>query len=163
MPPHGILRLASKAGIVIELNGFEPGFDVFAGFGMLAQVFGESGKQFIYTTLGTATGDLAGALGVYIFSITPGMNGVVAKVHHHWVTDAGDTIYLQDATANAFQVGPYSGIHAVADNSYTVNIIGGTGRFAGATGQLSTIGVLDTKQGKVVLRYQGTICFGRPE
>jgi hypothetical protein len=123
----------------------------------------ESGKQFIYTTLGTATGDLAGALGVYIFSITPGVNGVVAKVHHHWVTDAGDTIYLQDATANAFQVGPYSGIHAVADNSYTVNIIGGTGRFAGATGQLSTIGVLDTKQGKVVLRYQGTICFGRPE
>ena len=123
----------------------------------------ESGKQFIYTTLGTATGDLAGALGVYIFSITPGVNGVVAKVHHHWVTDAGDTIYLQDATANAFQVGPYSGTYAVADNSYTVSIIGGTGRFAGATGQLSTIGVLDTKQGKVVLRYQGTICFGRAE
>jgi hypothetical protein len=87
----------------------------------------ESGKQFIYTTIGTATGDLAGALGVYIFSITPGANGVVAKVHHHWVTDAGDTIYLQDATANAFQVGPYSGVYAVADNSYTVNIIGGTG------------------------------------
>jgi hypothetical protein len=123
----------------------------------------ESGKQFIYTTLGTATGDLAGALGVYIFSITPGANGVVAKVHHHWVTAAGDTIYLQDATATAFQVGPYPGVYAVADNSYTVNIIGGTGRFAGATGQLSTIGVLDTNQGKVVLRYQGTICFARPE
>jgi hypothetical protein len=55
------------------------------------------------------------------------------------------------------------GIYAVADNSYTVNIIGGTDRFAGATGQLSTIGVLDTNQGKVVLRYQGTICFARPE
>jgi hypothetical protein len=63
-------------------------------------------------------------------------------------SDTGDTIYLQDATANAFQVGPYSGVYAVADNSYTVNIIGGTGRFAGATGQLSTIGVLDTNQGK---------------
>jgi hypothetical protein len=57
-------------------------------------------------------------------------------------SDADDTIYLQDATANGFQVGPYSGVYAVADNSYTVNIIGGTGRFAGATGQLSTIGVL---------------------
>jgi hypothetical protein len=123
----------------------------------------ESGQLFSFTTLGTATGDLAGALGVYIFSITPGANGVVAKVHHHWVTDAGDTIYLQDATANAFQVGPYSGVYAVADKSYTVNIIGGTGRFAGAMGPLSTIGVLDTNQGKVVLRYQGTICFARPE
>jgi hypothetical protein len=78
------------------------------------------------------------------------------------VTDAGDTIYLEDATANAYQVGPYSGVYAVADDSYTVNIIGGTGRFAGANGKLSTIGVLDTNQGKVVLRYQGTICFARP-
>jgi hypothetical protein len=25
------LRLSSKAGIVIELSGFEPGFDVFTG------------------------------------------------------------------------------------------------------------------------------------
>jgi hypothetical protein len=39
------------------------------------------------------------------------------------------------------------GVYAVADNSYTVNIIGGTGRFAGATG--STIGVLDTNQGRL--------------
>jgi hypothetical protein len=84
-------------------------------------------------------------------------------VHHHLVTDAGDTIYLQDAIATAFQVGAFSGVYAVAGNSYTVNIIGGTGRFAGATGQLSTSGVLDTNQGKVILRYQGTICFARPE
>ena len=34
------------------------------------------------------------------------------------------------------------GVYAVADNSYTVKIIGGTDRFAGATGQLSTFGVL---------------------
>jgi hypothetical protein len=108
----------------------------------------ESGIQFIYTILGTVTGNLAGAL------------GVVAKVHHHWVTDAGDTIYLQDATANAFH--PYSGVYAVADDSYTVNIIGGTGRFAAPAGQLSTIVVLDKNQGKVVLRYQGPICFARP-
>jgi hypothetical protein len=48
------------------------------------------------------------------------------------------------------------------ERRYTVNIIGGTGRFAGATGQLSITGVLDTNQGKVVLRYQGTICFKEP-
>jgi hypothetical protein len=123
-----------------------------------------NGQQFVFTTLGTATGDLRGGLGVYIFSITPGPNNsVVAKVHHHWVTDAGDTIFAQDATANGFQVGPFSGVYAVADDSYTVNIIGGTGRFAGATGQLSATGVLDTNQGKVVLRYQGTICFKEPD
>ena len=93
-------------------------------------------------------------------SITPGPNnGVVAKVHHHWVTDAGDTIFAQDSTANGFQVGSYSGVYAVADDSYIVKIIGGTGRFVDATGQLSITGVLDTNQGKVVLRYQGTICF----
>jgi hypothetical protein len=55
------------------------------------------------------------------------------------------------------------GFYAVADNSYTVDIIGGTDSFAVAAGQLSTIGVLDTNQGKVVLRYQGTTCFARPE
>ena len=57
-------------------------------------------------------------------------------MHHHWVTDAGDTIFAQDATANGFQVGSFSGVYAVANDSYTVNIIGGTGRFAGATGTI---------------------------
>ena len=136
--------------------------------GFVTNILNESGtvngETFIAATLGTATGDLAGGLGVYILSIAPGANNsTVAKVHHHWVTTAGDTIFLADATATGYQVGPFSGVSAVADDSYVVNIIGGTGRFAGATGQLSTIGVLDTNQGKVVLRYQGTICFARPE
>jgi hypothetical protein len=128
-----------------------------------------NGQHFVFATLGTATGDLRGGLGVYIFSITPGQNNsVVAKVHHHWVTEAGDTISAQDATANGFQVGSFSGVYAVADDSYTVNIMGGTGRFAGATGKLSFIGVLDTSQPdpnqwRVVLRYHGTICFKETE
>ena len=123
-----------------------------------------NGQSFVLTTQGTATGDLAGGLGVYIFSFTPMGTTAVAKVHHRWVTEAGDTIFAQDATATAYQVGPFSGIYAVGGGSYTVNIIGGTGRFAGATGEISLIGVLDTSQHdpsqwKVVLRYQGTICF----
>jgi hypothetical protein len=122
----------------------------------------ESGKQFIFTTMGTATGDLAGGIGVYIFSFTPTGNSAVANVHHHWVTDAGDTINLADATANAYQVGSYTGIYAVGGGSYMATITGGTGRFANARGQLSFSGVLDENQGKVVLRYQGTICFGQP-
>jgi len=40
------LRSSSKAGVVIEFNGFEPGLDVFARFGMFAQVFCEERKRF---------------------------------------------------------------------------------------------------------------------
>ena len=140
--------------------------------GVVTNVLNESGtvtlpgesKGFVATTLGTVTGDLRGAVGVYFFSIT-GVGGpiVIAKVHHHWVTEAGDTIFLQDATATAFKVGTLSGVYAVGDDSYTVNIVGGTGRFAGAPGTISTTGVLDINQGKVVLRYQGEICFEQPE
>jgi hypothetical protein len=78
------------------------------------------------------------------------------------VTEASDTNFLRDATATAFRVGNLAGVYAVGDYSYMVKIIGGTARFAGATGQISTSGVLDTSQGKVALRYQGEICFGQP-
>ena len=37
---------------------------------------------------------------------------VVAKVHHHWVTEAGDTIFLENATATTFQVGTLKGVYA---------------------------------------------------
>ncbi len=139
--------------------------------GIVTNFLTESGKvngqPFVFATLGTATGDLRGGLGVYIFSFTPG-NPAIANVHHHWVTEAGDTIFAQDATATAYPVGPYSSIYAVGGGSYTVNIMGGTGRFAEATGKLSFIGVLDTSppdpsQWRVVLRYHGTICFAHPD
>jgi hypothetical protein len=136
--------------------------------GFVTNILNESGtvngETFIAATLGTATGDLAGGLGVYILSIAPGANNsTVAKVHHHWVTTAGDTIFLADATATGYQVGPFSGVSAVADDSYVVNIIGGTGRFARATGRLSNTAVLDTVHGTTVGRYHGTICFAQPE
>ena len=55
------------------------------------------------TTLGTATGDLRGGLGVDALSINPGPNGTtVYHVQHHWVTETGDTIFLKDAELTTF-------------------------------------------------------------
>jgi hypothetical protein len=105
--------------------------------------------------------DEAGGTGVYIFTFTPAGNTAVATVHHHWVTAAGETINLADATAKAYQVGSFPGIYAVGGGSYTATITGGTGRFANATGTLSFSGALDEGQGTVVLRYRGTICLNQ--
>jgi len=61
----------------------------------------------ITDTLGTATGDLGGGLGVSVLSVTPGSGGepTVYHVHHHWVTTTGDTLSFKDADLSAFPTG----------------------------------------------------------
>lgn len=111
-------------------------------------------------TLGTATGGLAGAVGVQILGETPGPNGTtVFLVHHYWVTDQGDTIFVEPAQLTAVPVAP--GLFAVV--TYPVSISGGTGRFAGATGKLTAIGEADFNAGKIGLRYSGQVCFADSE
>ncbi len=110
------------------------------------------------TTLGTATGDLKGGLGVTVLSLAPGANGtLVFHVHHHWVTEAGDTITLNDTYATAYP----SGIPGLSAVSYTngVTIAGGTGRFAGATGKLTSYGAIDLNNQHLILRYEGQVCY----
>jgi hypothetical protein len=141
-----------------ETNCKEVGGGIVTNF--LAESGTVNGQNFIFTTLGTATGDLAGGIGVYVFTFNPGSTAT-AMVHHHWVTAAGDTINLEDATATAYQFGTVPGLYAVGGGSYKAIIHGGTGRFANATGTSSFSGVLDQGQGTVVLRYQGTICFNQ--
>src|SRR6266436_1589503 len=41
-----------------------------------------NGKDFIFTTIGTVTGDLKVAVGIYIFSITPGSNFFFLVIRH---------------------------------------------------------------------------------
>ena len=110
-------------------------------------------------TLGTATGDLGGGLRVHVLSVTAGPNGTtILHNHHHWVTVQGNTILFDDADATLFPT-PISGLFA-ASYLKGVVIIGGTGRFANATGNLtSTYGAVDLPKGQVVLRYQGRVCF----
>ena len=110
-------------------------------------------------TLGTATGDFKGGLGVHVNSVTQGPNGTtILHNHHHWVTEAGDTILFDDADATLFPT-PVPGLYA---GSYLngIKIIGGTGRFENATGNLtSTYGAADLTKGQVILRYQGHVCL----
>jgi hypothetical protein len=98
------------------------------------------------------------------FGITPGSNGTtVYHVQHHWVTETGDTIFLRDAELTVF---PPS-IDGLSAAIYIkgVDITGGTGRFARAHGNLAVYGAanLIDKILHVILRYQGEICFERPE
>jgi hypothetical protein len=50
-----------------------------------------NGQQFVFATLGTATGDLRGGLGVYIFSITPGPNRGRSSSKKHDTEEAWQT------------------------------------------------------------------------
>src|SRR3977135_1830996 len=107
-------------------------------------------------TLGTATGDLKGAVGVQIVGQSPGLNGTtVFSVHPFWVTVGGATIFVEPAQLTAIPVAP--GLFAVV--TYPVSISGGTGKFKGATGKLSVIGEADFTAGEKGLRDRGRNCF----
>ena len=110
------------------------------------------------TTLGTVTGDLKGAVAATILEIAPGDNGTtVFTVQHHIVTESGDTLSVDKARATAVMVAP--GLFAVV--SYPVTIVGGTGRFAGASGGFDNIGEVDLNTGQTTFRYRGRLCFAK--
>ena len=89
------------------------------------------------TTLGTVTGDLRGAVSATILQVSPGASGTtIFTVQHHFVTEAGDTILVKPAQATVTPVTPT--LFAVV--TYPVEIVGGTGKFTGATGTLNNIG-----------------------
>jgi hypothetical protein len=117
------------------------------------------------TTLGTVTGDLRGAVSATILNVAPGQNDtIIFTVQHHFVTETGDTILAQPAQATVIPVTPT--LFAIV--TYPVNIIGGTGKFAGATGTFNNIGEVaepnypDPTGGSTVFRYSGQVCFAAP-
>jgi hypothetical protein len=107
------------------------------------------------TTMGTATGDLRGAVGATILSTESSGDTLILHVQHHWVTESGDTLDWSPAAATTTQVAP--GLYAIV--SYPTHLKGGTGKFAGATGNFTAIGEADLANGQIVLRYTGTLCF----
>lgn len=108
------------------------------------------------TTLGPATGDLRGAVAATLLGAPqPGPGGTVLfNVQHHWVTESGDNIYFDRAVATTL---PLSATR-FAVVSYPAHIIGGTGKFAGATGNVTNIGEADLQSG-TAFRYSGEVCF----
>jgi len=114
------------------------------------------------TTMGVATGDLKGAVGATILNIDEQNGGaiVIFSVQHHWVTESGDLLFFDQAKATVEQVGgAQSTRYGVV--SYPIHLKGGTGRFAGATGDFTSIGEVDLATGQLVFRYSGTLCFAQ--
>ena len=108
------------------------------------------------TTMGTATGDLRGAVsGTILGAPQPGAgNTLVFHIQHHWVTESGDTLFFDPATATTVPLSQT--LFAIV--TYPVHLRGGTGRFAGATGDMTGIGEVDLSSG-TVFRYSGQVCF----
>ncbi|MCM3902632.1 MAG: dirigent protein [Pyrinomonadaceae bacterium] len=107
------------------------------------------------TTLGIATGDLKGGVSASLLKITPGPNGkLFFDVQHTFVTEAGDTMRIAVSTAEGTLIS--EGIYYVAFQPQL--IVGGTGKFTGASGQIISRGSVDLTRGETVFRYFGEIC-----
>jgi len=148
-----LLAVAATPSGGSELHCTPVGGTVMTNFGVISPT----------STLGTATGDLRGAVSASLLGppeAGPG-NTVIFHVQHHFVTETGDTILIDPATATSVPIGP--GLFAIL--SYPVHIKGGTGKFARATGDFTNIGEVllphapDTAGGTTVFRYTGQVCF----
>ena len=104
-------------------------------------------------TDGVSIGDLRGAIGVQILATLP--NGF--HVHHHFVLESGDQILFDDADVTIFPTGDANRV--VGDYLKGINVIGGTGRFNQASGNIGAWGAADLAQGKLTLRYEGVVCI----
>lgn len=138
---------------------------VFAyGQGNCQHVGGSISTNFLdpATTYGSATGDMAGGVGVAVMSIIQGPGGTLTLHNqHHWVTVFGDTIKADAADMTLIPSG-LPGLYA-ASYQHGVPIVGGTGKFLNASGKISAWGAVDTVKNQVVLRYEGTVCFARED
>ena len=107
------------------------------------------------TTMGIATGDLRGAVSGTLLGPPQLVSGtVVFHVQHHWVTESGDMLTFDPAVATTAPMSQT--LFAVI--TYPVHVTGGTGKFAGATGDITNIGEVDLIAG-TVFRYSGQVCF----
>jgi hypothetical protein len=156
-----LVKLFAFSGAAMAL-GATPGFaaggvhcqdvgrGVLTNFLDPSQCLLTSGSKVALCTDGTATGDLKGAVGVQVVGIT----GNVYHNHHHWVTESGDTIFLNPADLTLYLPTPDPNNRVLADYLQGVEIMGGTGAFDGATGTIFAFGAADLNLGQITLRYR---------
>ena len=106
------------------------------------------------TTMGPVTGDLKGSVSGTVVGTEVVGDNLIFHIQHHWVTESGDTLSFDQATATTRAVA--SGLYAII--SYPVHLSGGTGKFAQVTGDFNNIGEVDLNSGQIVLRYSGQLC-----
>jgi len=140
------LGFAAATGFAANPHCSDVGGAILTNVGGFGQVDGA------LTTMGVATGDLKGAIGVQIVGGSSDFTSI--DVQHHWVTENGETLNIGPATLQ----GAFVDQGLLAVRKYKAHLSGGTGRFANASGDLSFIGEIDLNTGQVVLRYSGSFC-----
>jgi hypothetical protein len=114
--------------------------------------------------LGPTTGSLKAAVSAHLVSLVPNPDGSLhATSVEVWVVGPQDT--LQFAGEATFTPVPGAPIGTVTD-ALTLTAIGGTGKFAGATGTINVTGTgynlfgPDAAPGRTFfdVRYRGTVC-----
>ena len=105
--------------------------------------------------LGIVSGDLAGAVRAVITSQADGENGtVLLGLSHDFVTDDQALLKTNDKAIWT----PVPGNAGVFHMATSYEIVGGSGKYDGASGSLQNNGTADTNTGLLTLRYSGQVC-----
>lgn len=154
-----MLIFASGGGTLTAASAIPPSRAEHQEDGHCQPVGGTLMTNFINssTTLGTATGDLRGAVSASLLGAPQSGPGgtVVFNIQHHWVTETGETLTIDPAVATTAPLSQT--LFAVV--TYPVHISGGTGRYKGASGDVTNIGEVDLSKNATVFRYSGQVCF----
>lgn len=95
---------------------------------------------------------------MHVLKITAEPNGTtVLHVHPQWVPETGNTLQFDDAYVTLFP-SRVPGLNA-ATFLKGAKLLGGTGRFEGATGTIFAFGAVDLNRQEITLRDHGQICF----
>ncbi len=102
---------------------------------------------------GTVQGDLSGGFSAEYFDIAQRGNGVIQMRAHHTIARTIGTIRTSDEILLLPDQDP-----TLARPNSQLEVIGGTGRYAGATGLLQTHGQLNLATLAGSLQYKGQVC-----
>jgi hypothetical protein len=110
------------------------------------------------TNLGPVYGDLQGSVAATILGQDANGN---FRIQPYWVNSAGETILFDVAVLKPVATSDPN-VVAVLWGNYPAAIVGGTGKYKNAKGNLDHFGIADFAQNTLVLRYRGTVCLRPP-